>query len=318
MNIILLSSIAPEAIEALERHHDVTAAFDVPVSELPALLADREVAVLRSGAALTAELLDAAPELRLIVRAGSGIDNIDLDAAGRRGLRVVRVPGPSAQAVAEFTFALMLAVMRKAALADRLIRAGRWPKRELGGHLLRGKTLGVIGAGSIGGRVGELGAAWDMRVLACVNTVSENRRRDYAGRGMTLTAFDTVVAEADILSLHLPLEPATRHLVSTDLLARMKPGAYLINTARGGVVDEDALCQSLRSGHLSGAALDVHAREGDGIPPLAEFPNVVLTPHIGAMALESQGEIGEKIVAICTAFARSATVPEIDGVVPVL
>jgi phosphoglycerate dehydrogenase-like enzyme len=317
MKIILLSAIAPEAAEELGRTHDVSSAIDAPEAELASLLRDREVLVFRSGVSVTADLLDAAPNIRLIVRAGSGMDNIDLEAARRRSIRVVRVPGPSAQAVAEFTFALMLAAMRKVALADRLVRSGRWPKRQLGGNLLHGKTLGVVGAGSIGGRVGELGTAWRMRVLACVNNASEKRCRDYAERGITLTDLETVVAEADVLTLHLPLEASTQHLVNKEFLARMKAGAYLINTARGGVVDEAALHAALESSHLAGAALDVHGNEGHGIPPLAELPNVVLTPHIGAMALESQGEIGKRIVKILASFQRSAELPEIDGIVPV-
>lgn len=318
MKIILLSPIAPEAARDLQAGHDVVSAIGMDEEVLPSLIADREAIVLRSGVRITDELLAAAPYVRLIIRAGSGIDNIDLAATRRRGIRVVRVPGPSAQAVAELTFALMLALMRRVALADRSMRQGRWPKHQLGGHLLRGKTLGIIGAGSIGRRVGELGAAWRMRVVGCTTRVSDARRRAYAELGITLTDLDTVVAEADILSLHTPLDAMTRHLVDADFLARMKPGAYLVNTARGGVVDEAALRDALERGHLAGAALDVHETERDGIvPPLAEFPNVVLTPHIGGMALESQREIGERIVEIVRAFEGTADLPIIEDVVPV-
>lgn len=318
MKIIMLSPIAPEATEELRAAHDVVSAIGVHEKDLPPLLADREAIVLRSGGRITEELLRAAPEMRLIVRAGSGIDNIDLEAARRRGIRVVRVPGPSAQAVAELTFALILALVRKIALADRSMRQGRWPKHELGGHLLRGKTLGIVGAGSIGRRVGELGAAWRMRVLGCTTRISEARRLAYAEVGITLTDLDTVVAEADILSLHTPLDATTHQLVDAELLARMKPGAYLVNTARGGVVNEAALRDALARGHLAGASLDVHETEREGtIPPLAEFPNVVLTPHIGGMALESQREIGERIVEIVRAFQATADLPVIEDVVPV-
>lgn len=318
MKIIMLSPIAPEATEELRAAHDVVSAIGIHEKDLPPLLADREAIVLRSGGRITEELLRAAPEMRLIVRAGSGIDNIDLEAARRRGIRVVRVPGPSAQAVAELTFALILALVRKIALADRSMRQGRWPKHELGGHLLRGKTLGIVGAGSIGRRVGELGAAWRMRVLGCTTRMSEARRLAYAEVGITLTDLDTVVAEADILSLHTPLDVTTHQLVDAEFLARMKPGAYLVNTARGGVVNEAALRDALARGHLAGASLDVHETERDGtIPPLAEFPNVVLTPHIGGMALESQREIGERIVEIVRAFQATADLPVIEDVVPV-
>lgn len=318
MKIIMLSPIAPEATQRLEAEHDVVSAIGMDENDLPPLLADREIVVLRSGGRITEELLRAAPEMRLIVRAGSGIDNIDLEAARRRGIRVVRVPGPSAQAVAELTFALLLALVRKVPLADRSMRQGRWPKHQLGGRLLRGKTLGIVGAGSIGSRVGELGAAWRMRVLGCTMRMSETRRHAFAELGITLTDLETVVAEADILSLHTPLDGTTHQLVDAEFIARMKPGAYLVNTARGDVVDEAALCEALERGHLAGAALDVHATERDGtIPPLAEFPNVVLTPHIGGMALESQSEIGERIVEIVRAFQSTAELPVIEDVVAV-
>jgi D-3-phosphoglycerate dehydrogenase len=317
MKIILLSPVAPDAAMELQARHDVISAIGLAETDLPPLMADREAIIVRSGARITEELLRAAPATRLIVRAGSGIDNIDLAAARRRGIRVVRVPGPSAQAVAELTFALILTLVRKVALADRNMRQGHWPKHQLGGNLLRGKTLGIVGAGSIGSRVCELGAAWRMRVLGCVTRMSNAKRLACDEVGITLTDFGSVVSEADILSLHTPLNQGTHHLVNADVLARMKPGAYLVNTARGAVLDEAALEDSLRRGHLAGAALDVHETEGDGtIPPLADLPNVVLTPHIGGMALESQSEIGQRIVEIVQAFEATADVPVLEDVVP--
>lgn len=318
LNVVLLSSIAPEAARDLASEHDVLDALDAGPEDLAALMSDREAIVLRSGVQVTGALLQAGPGLRLIVRAGSGVDNIDLATARARGIAVVRVPGPSAQAVAELTFALILAVTRKVALADRALRRGHWPKNQLGGHLLRGKTLGILGAGSIGSRVGELGAAWRMRVLGCVGTPGEARRRELAAHQITLADLDEVVAEADVLTVHTPLDATTRHLVDARILARMKPGSYLINMARGGVVDEAALAEALAGQHLTGAALDVHEQEGEGVhSPLAEFPNVVLTPHIGGMALESQSEIGRSIVLILRHFEADATIPDLDGVVTV-
>jgi D-3-phosphoglycerate dehydrogenase len=302
MKIILLSPIAPETIEQLRVDHDVVTAFGLEPAEIRALAADRDALVVRSGAQVDKDLFEAAPRLRLVMRAGSGFDNVDLDAARLAGARVVRIPGPSAHAVGELAFGLMLSVARNIALADRGVRQGRWPKPQLGGNLLSGKVLGVVGAGNIGGRVGELGAAWEMRVLGCVAPSSPDPRERLAARKIEAADFETVVSEADYLSIHTPLtdpphQDATRGLFGADVLARMKPGAYLINTARGGIVDEDALYDSLtREGGLAGAALDVHGREGEGIVPrLAELDNVVLTPHIGAMAVESQQQIGDRI-----------------------
>jgi phosphoglycerate dehydrogenase-like enzyme len=317
MKIALLSPIAPEATEALSARHDVRPTFDSAEADLPELLADREALVVRSGVKVSEELLASAESMRLIVRAGSGLDNVDVDAATRRGVRVVRVPGPSAQAVAELTFALLLGVSRRVTVADRAVREGRWPKRELGGNLLRGKTLGIVGTGSIGGRVAELGVAWQMRAIGCVANPSEERRRGFEARGIELADLDRVAREANFLCVHTPLDASTHHLIDAEVLSKMKAGGYVVNTARGGVVDEAALYDALTSGHLSGAALDVHEEEGAGVPRLAELPNVALTPHIGGMALESQREIGARIVDIVDHFEQASEIPHLDGVVPV-
>lgn len=307
MNIILASPIAREAIEVLRVEHDVEIAWDDFGAHRADDFLDRECLIIRSGVEMTPKLLDMLPNLGLIVRAGSGFDNIDLDHARGRGIRVVRIPSPAARAVAEFTFGLMLSLARNVTLADRLVRTGHWPKRELGGNLIGGKTLGIVGAGSIGSRVGILGAAWGMTVLGCVGNPEAADKEWYAGRGIEITRFETVVAEADYLTVHTPLDPTTRHLIGAPELYAMKRGSFLINTARGGVVDESALADALASQHLAGAALDVHEMEGEGIvPTLAELPNVVLTPHIGGMAVESQSAIGERLLQLINAYLAGA------------
>ncbi|CAA9237623.1 MAG: D-3-phosphoglycerate dehydrogenase [uncultured Blastococcus sp.] len=314
MKVLLASSIDPAAIEALEREHDVVRAFNAPEADLVTLMADREAVIFRSGVTLSARVLDSAPNLALVLRAGSGLDNIDVAHALARGVQVVRVPGSSAQPVAELTFALLLSLARKVTLADRLLREGHWPKATLGGPLLAGKTLGIIGAGRIGSRVGEMGAAWGMRALGCVDRPSPAVASALAGRGVTLTDFDTVVTESDFLCLHLPLDEHTHHIVDAGVLARMKPGSFLINVARGGVVDEDALHAALTGGEsLLGAALDVHEREGEGVVPrLGALPNVVLTPHIGAMAWDSQRLIGERVVELLRSYEHGSLDQELE------
>jgi phosphoglycerate dehydrogenase-like enzyme len=308
VKILLASSIDPAAIEALERDHDLVRAINAPEDELVELVRDREAIVFRSGVVISGKVLEQAPNLSLLVRAGSGLDNIDLATAARLGVQVVRVPGSSAQPVAEMTFALLLGVARKVALADRLLREGHWPKAQLGGPLLTGKTIGIVGAGRIGSRVGEMAAAWGMRAIGCVDRPSPTVADSLRARGIELTDFDTVVAEADFLCLHLPLDERTHHLIDADVLARVKPGSFLINMARGGVVDEKALHVALSGeGPLMGAALDVHEAEGEGtISPLAELPNVVLTPHIGAMAWDAQRLIGERVVELLRAQERGS------------
>lgn len=304
MKILLVSPIDPQAVNALDRDHDLRQALNAEPSELRAAADDREAVVLRSGALLSADVMSAAPNLRLVVRAGSGLDNIDLACARVRGVRVVRVPGMSAPPVAEFTFALLLALARKVTVADRLIREGHWPKPQLGGALLRGRTLGVVGAGNIGGLVGEMGHAWGMHVLGCVAHPSEDVARDLAVRGIALADFDAVLANSDFLTLHVPLDETTHHMVDASVLDRMRPRSLLVNMARGGVVDEKALYDALKEDStVSGAALDVHETEGEGVQsPLSELTNVVLTPHIGAMALDAQRLIGERVIELVQAF----------------
>jgi len=306
VKILLASSIHPSAVEALERDHDVVSAFNAPEDELTSLIVDREAVVFRSGVTISAAVLNAAANLALLVRAGSGLDNIDLARAHDRGVQVVRVPGSSAQPVAELTFALLLSLVRNVVRADRLLREGHWPKATLGGPLLAGKTLGIIGAGRIGSRVGEMGAAWGLRSIGCVEHYGAAAAASLSARGVTLTNFDTVVAESDFLCLHLPLGEGTHHIIDAGVLGRMKPGSFLINVARGGVVDESALYTALTEGErLLGAALDVHELEGEGVvSPLAALPNVVLTPHIGAMAWDSQRLIGERVVELLRAHEQ--------------
>jgi phosphoglycerate dehydrogenase-like enzyme len=303
VRIAVASPIDGVALARLREYHDVRCTFDEPGS-LPTAIADREVLVFRSGVRVDADLLDAAPDLRLLIRAGSGLDNLDLEHAERRGIELVRIPEPGAQAVAELTFAFMLALSRNLLQADRSMRDARWAKFDLEGHLLHGKTLGVVGLGSIGTRVARMGLAWGMHAIGCVAAATPERARDVMGAGITLLPFDDVVAQADHLCLHVPRNDETIGLIDAAVLARMKPGSYLINLARGGVVDEAALHDALVSGHLAGAALDVHGREGAGErSPLADLPNVILTPHIGAQAIDAQRRIGEHVVEIVDAYA---------------
>ena len=220
----------------------------------------------------------------------------------------------SAAPVAEHTFALLLALARKVTIADRLIREGRWPKQQLGGPLLRGKTLGVVGAGNIGGLVGQMGYAWGMQVLGCVARPDATLGEQLAARGVTLTDFDEVVERADFVTLHVPLCDTTRHLVDAGVLDRMRPGSLLVNMARGGVVDEKALHEALIQGDtVAGAALDVHETEGEGtVSPLAALQNVVLTPHIGAMAVDTQQRIGARVLELVEAYHDGRLEQELD------
>jgi phosphoglycerate dehydrogenase-like enzyme len=305
MKIAIASPVDPVALERLSREHAVAFAPNPTAAELRDLVRDAEILVFRSGVTISREILRAAPGLRLVIRAGSGLDNLDLAEVERRGIRLARIPRPSAQAVAELAFGLMLALARNVLPLDSLLRQGRWAKNTYESVLVGGKTLGIVGAGNIGGRLGQLAACFGMRVLGCVADPENGARERLGALGIELAAFDEVVAQAEFLSVHVPLTDETRGLVGAEVLAKMKHGSYLVNTARGGVVDEDALYHALRSGErLRGAALDVHEKEGPGsLSPLRFLPNVILTPHVGATTVDTQREIGAEIVRIVEAFA---------------
>ena len=311
MRLLVASPIHADALDVLRSEHDVRLAIGAPEAELAAAAGDREAIIFRSGVTIGPAALGA-PDLRLLVRAGSGLDNLDLDLVRRRGIELHRIPGPGAQAVAELTFGLMIGLARGIVHADRQLRAGHWIKSDLVGYNLRGKRLGIVGLGSIGTRVAQLGIAWGMRPIGCVENPTDERGAAFAAKGIELADFATVLAEGDFVTIHVPLGGPTRNLIGAAELARMKTGAYLVNIARGGVVDETALLEALAPpGRLRGAALDVHMAEGEGrISPLADLPNVILTPHIGAQTIDAQEEIGREIVAIIRRFSGQGDQPE--------
>lgn len=303
MNLVFASKICPDAVQRLQRDHHVVCAWSAGEEELKEMVRDAEALVFRSGVQISAQLMQCAPRLQLLIRAGSGLDNLDLDYVRLHGLELQRIPEPGARAVAELAFGLMLALARQLLTADAALRKGHWLKNSVEGYLLQNKVLGIVGSGNIGTTVGELGLAWGMRAIACVEHPSAERAASLALKGIHLGDLDTVLRTADFVTLHVPLQDSTRNLIGPAELSRMKPGSYLVNLARGGVVDEEALYHALtRANGLKGAALDVHALEGEGrISVLAGLPNVVLTPHIGATTVDSQREIGRRIEAIIAA-----------------
>ena len=307
MRLLVASEIDRGALATLRAQHDVVTAIAAPEEELYRAIVDREVIIFRSGVSISRRVLEAGASLRLLVRAGSGLDNLDLEYVRGRGIVLERIAGPGAQSVAELTFGLMLALARKILVADRLWRDGHWVKSEMTGHLLTGKTLGIIGLGNIGTHVARLGAAWGMHVIGCVDRPSPERAAAFAAAGYDLRPdCDEVLAAGDFVTVHVPLSDATRGLIDARAIGLMKRGAFLLNLARGGIVDEAALLDDLVAGdHLAGAALDVHANEGEGkLSPLRDLPNAVLTPHIGASTVDSQRQIGEEIVRIIGRFGH--------------
>ena len=319
MRILVASRIDPAAIQALRERHEVTVAVGVGQERLHQLVSGAEVLVFRSGVSVSAELLRGAPHLKLLIRAGSGVDNLDIASFQKTGLRLHRIPEPAATAVAELGLTLMLALSRNIVVADQLTRGGCWAKDRLVGHNISGKVLGIVGVGNIGTRLGRLGIGVGMQVIGCVEHPTPERAAEMREHGIRLGLFDEIIEEADVLSVNVPLKDSTHHLINADALSRMKPGALLINLARGGVVDERALYDHLTTdGGLGGAALDVHSREGDGmVSPLADLRNVILTPHIGSQTVETHQEIGRRIVQIVDSLAAGRVPDEmiraVDG-----
>ncbi|MCZ6703691.1 MAG: hydroxyacid dehydrogenase [Ignavibacteria bacterium] len=307
MNILIASSISKDAIEKLNEKHNVICAFNAPEEKLISLMHDRDVLIFRSGVKISEKVMEAGPNLKFLIRAGSGIDNLDVSYATKRGILLKRIPEPGAKAVAELSFAFMLALSRSLLFADKELRQGRWVKGEFKGYLLRGKVLGVIGAGNIGSLVGQMGSFWGMTVLGCVakEDYTPEIEADLISKSIRLTTFDEVVSNADYLSIHVPLMDSTKNLINKEVLQMMKPGSYLIHLARGGVVNEKDLLKELtKENRLRGAALDVHENEGKGkISPFAKFPNVILTPHMGAQTVDSQKEIGERVLEAVELFS---------------
>ena len=272
-------------------------AVDVKVGlkpeELEAVIGDYDAVAVRSATKITAKVLEKATRLKVVGRAGVGVDNVDLPAATRRGVVVMNTPGGSSVTVAELTVAMVMALSRHIAQATSSVKAGKWEKKRFQGRELAGKTLGVVGIGNIGSVVVDRCQAMKMRVLAYDPFISAEAA---ANMGVELVSLEELWRAADVVSLHVPLTDLTRNLVNARTLAQMKKGALLVNCARGGIVDEKALAEALASGHLGGAALDVFEKE----PPAADHPlfkvdNFIATPHIGASTEEAQAAVAVAI-----------------------
>ena len=287
--ILVTEPLHPEALDILKGTGDVVECLYPGERELLDLIHEAEALVVRSRTRVTRQVVEAGQCLRVIARAGAGVDNIDVEAATRRGILVVNAPGANTIAVAEHTLALILALARRIPEADASLRAGRWEKERLEGVELMGKVLGLIGLGRIGSAVAQRAQAFGMQVVAYDPFVSVAHAEALRVR---LASLDEVLRESDFLSVHAPATPQTRRLIGAAELAKMKPTARLVNCARGGIVDEEALARALREGRLAGAALDVFEEEPPTRSPLLTAPNVILTPHLAGSTEEAQRKVG--------------------------
>lgn len=271
------------------------------LDELLQIIGEYDALIVRSRTKVTRPVFAAAPRLKVVGRAGVGIDNIDLEAARQHAVCVVNAPAATTLAVAEQTLALMLALARRIPQADAAMKAGRWIKNEISGVELSGKTLGIIGMGNIGRAVVERAAAFGMAALGYDPLLPEELIRQ---RGAAPVPLEELYARSDFISLHVPLSPGTRNMIAGQALAQMKPGVRLICTARGGLIDEAALLEALESGQVAGAALDVFASEPPGLTSLVAHPNLIATPHISGQTREAQARAAVDIAGEVLAALR--------------
>ena len=287
--ILIAEPLAEAGVELLRAHHEVDARDATTREELLAAVGDVDALVVRSATRVDAEVLEAGRNLKVVGRAGIGLDNVDLAAATRLGVMVVNAPQSNVISAAEHTVALILAQARNIPQAHVALREGRWERGRFQGAELYGKTLGIIGLGRVGALVAQRLSSFGMRLLAYDPYVSRDRA---AQMGVELASLADVLARADVVTVHLPKTPDTTGLIGETELAAMKPGARLVNTARGGIVDEAALAKAVGDGQLAGAALDVFAEEPTTQSPLFGLESVVVTPHLGASTTEAQDKAG--------------------------
>ena len=299
-NVLVSDTIAREGIEIMQRVARVDVNDKITGDELRAAIPGYDALIVSSRTKVTAPIIDAGARLRVIGRAGVGLDNIDTDAAKQRNIAVVNSVSGASVAVAEHTIGMMLALARFIPQSDASLKRGEWSKNKFMGVELSGKTLGVVGLGRIGSLVAQRANVFGMRVLAYDPYITPERASEFGAT--LLESLDEVLAQSDFISIHTPLMPTTRGLIDADEIAKMKQNTRLIFCARGGVVDENALLTALDSGRIAGAALDVFETEPPGENPLLKHPRVVVTPHLGAMTEEAQTkaaiDVAEQVVAV--------------------
>jgi len=280
-----------EALARLKERHEVDA-IEASPQQLLDLIGKYEAVIVRGRTKVTADVIAKGTKLRVIARAGVGVDNIDVAAATKRRIPVVNAPAASTISVAELTFGHMLSLARHIPQADRSVKAGRWDKKAFEGTELYGKTLGLVGSGRIGAEVASRAKAFGMRVIAYDPYLPPKAAEE---RGIALTTLEAVLLDSDFVSIHAALTDETRGMIGAKQLALLKKSAYVVNCARGEVVDEGALAEALRDGRIAGAALDVYAKEPPVSSPILAVENTSLTPHIAASTKEAQERVGTMI-----------------------
>jgi D-3-phosphoglycerate dehydrogenase len=299
--VLVCDSIHQTGIDSMKRaglNVDYTPEIKPP--ELLSAAKDYDVIVVRSRTKITKEVVDAAAKAKIIARVGVGLDNIDVKAAESKKIRVINAPEAASTAVAELAIGLMISLARSIPRADSETKRGNWIKKDLMGTQLAGKYLGIVGVGNIGRNIGRMARALRMSLIGY--DIVPISREFITETGMIVTDLNTLLESSDFVTCHVPSTPETVHMLNAERLAKMKPNAYLINTSRGEIIDENALYHALKSGRLAGAALDVFEVEPPANKELLALPNLICTPHIGAQTKEAQElasiVIAEKIIQI--------------------
>ena len=317
MKVLIADAINEKGIENLKEVAEVVVDTSITPEELADTIHEYDGIIVRSRTKLTADLIKKADNMKIIARAGVGVDNIDLNAATEKGIMVVNSPESTSVTVAEHTMGLILSMARKISIADKSVKEGKWEKKKFMGVELRNKTLGVIGMGRIGSQVVNRCKAFGMDAMAYDPYLPEEVAKQM---GVELTDLETVLKNADFITIHVPLTPETKHSISAEQFEIMKDTAYIVNCARGGIIDEDALYDALVNNKIGGAALDVYEEE----PPaedskLFELDNIVLTPHIAASTKEAQRDaaiiVADEIIELANGKAprNVLNMPRIDS-----
>ena len=293
MKILVTDGLEAEAVAKLKAKHQVDAIEATP-QQLPDIIGGYEAIIVRSRTKVTADVISRAAKLRVIARAGVGVDNIDVAAATKHRIPVVNAPAASTISVAELALAHMLALARHIPQAHASLKAGKWEKKQFEGTELYGKTLGLVGSGRIGAEVAKRAQAFGMRVISYDPYLPPKVAEE---RGIRLTTLEAVLMDADFVSVHAALTDETRHMLGAKQLALMKKSAYVVNCARGEIVDEAALAAALKAGEIAGAALDVFENEPPTGSPVLAIDTTSFTPHLGASTKEAQIRVGETVAS---------------------
>jgi D-3-phosphoglycerate dehydrogenase len=307
VKVLVTEKLSDAGVNLLRKDFEVDVRTDLAADGLAAAIAPYDALVVRSQTQVTAEAIAAAENLKVIARAGIGLDNVDVDAATRRGVMVVNAPQSNIVSAAEHTIALLLAQARNIPQANTSLKAGEWDRGRFQGVELQGKTLGVVGLGRVGALVAQRSAAFGMRVIAFDPYVPKDRAKEM--RIELMPTLEALLVQADVVTIHLPRTSDTEGLIGERELALVKQGARIVNTARGGIVDEAALAKALEDGRVAGAAFDVFAEEPATGSPLFGFEQVVVTPHLGASTAEAQDKAGTAVAEMVRLALSGEFVP---------